>query len=700
MTISSKRAEYLSRASLVWSVFCYVLTLLLGLWSGFFGVIAISWLVLGSVAIWLVLCLHFHQRSLAEQERLDASELAKDKEGSTIFRSSGDRGVLFDAAGRRLVTFEKWFLPIFSTLIAVYQLSIGIYLVRKVSVGVDYGSQQPLVVAVGLAAIAFVSFLLARYAIGMSAQQQWKPLRAGGSFLLGIAVLCFGLAIALALVQFQYPIFKDIINWVIPILMVILGIECLLNVVFDIYRPRLKEQYQKSALDSRLLGLISEPGGIFRTAASAIDYQFGFKVSQTWFYKLLMEKAIVPLVLFSVAILYFLSCIVTVGPEEEAIIEHFGSPFTASGEKRIVGPGLTWKWPWPIDIAYKYPTQKISQINIGFEEEEEESHGQGHGPLLWGKSHYHEEYSLLVASESSDSSQDDESVPVSMVIAAVPVQYRIKDLYAFLYNYGQVEEISGRHRRKVYQSEKLLESICYRELTMLAASAKIEGNTEADFELCLLGAGRSKAKELLTERIQQKADEAKLGVEIVFVGLQGIHPPADVAASYQEVIGAEQTKQAAILAAEADRIGRLSMLAGSVDQAKKLYDLTAEYQLARKSGDGAQLERVSVKLDSAFAGVNGGLYSLLRVARAYAFEKVTLAKAKSERFVGQLEAYQAAPNYYVNQKRLEVFESESLQDIRKYVLVVDPNEMQYVIDFKDKLPTDLYDFTGMKKKGK
>ena len=106
-----------------------------------------------------------------------------------------------------------------------------------------------------------------------------------------------------------------------------------------------------------------------------------------------------------------------------------------------------------------------------------------------------------MASESSSSSQDDESVPVSLVVAAVPVQYRVKDLYAFLYNYGQFEEITGRHRRKVYQSEKLLESICYRELTMLAASAKIEGNTEADFEHCLLGAGRSKAKEIMIERI-------------------------------------------------------------------------------------------------------------------------------------------------------------------------------------------------------
>ncbi len=120
--------------------------------------------------------------------------------------------------------------------------------------------------------------------------------------------------------------------------------------MLDIYRPRLKDQYSRAAFDSRLLGVINEPGGIFRTAATAIDYQFGFKVSQTWFYKLL-EKAIVPLILFAGAAVYLLSCIVVVAPNEEAIIEHFGNPRDQAGKVRLIGPGLTFKRPWPVDIA-------------------------------------------------------------------------------------------------------------------------------------------------------------------------------------------------------------------------------------------------------------------------------------------------------------------------------------------------------------
>ena len=133
----------------------------------------------------------------------------------------------------------------------------------------------------------------------------------------------------------------------------------------DIYRPRLKGQYNRSAFDSRLLGIINEPGGILRSAADALDYQFGFQVSQTWFYKLL-EQAIVPLILFGAVTLYGLSCIVIVNPDEQAIIEFFGNPVNNADDVRLVGPGLTFKLPWPIEKVYKYPVTKISEIGIGY----------------------------------------------------------------------------------------------------------------------------------------------------------------------------------------------------------------------------------------------------------------------------------------------------------------------------------------------
>ncbi len=679
MTVSSKRPENIAIVSLVLSVIFFGIAFFLGRWSGFFAISAISWLILSSALIWLVLCVQFHQRSLAEQEKLDMGQLVKDEKSSAIFQASGERAGLYATAQRHLKILEKWFIPIFSTLIAAYEIGLGLYLLKAVMKGLEGEPQQTLLCAIGMTAIAFLSFLISRYATGMSAQPEWKPLRAGGSTLLSIAVLCFAIAIGLALSQFKSFVVLHIINWIIPVLLVFIGAETALNLIFDIYRPRLKGQYSRSAFDSRLLGIINEPGGIFRSAAGAIDYQFGFKVSHTWFYKLL-EKAIAPLVLFAAITLYLLSCIIVVAPNEEVIIERFGNPKNDANDVRLVGPGLHRKWPWPIDIAYKYPTKKVMDLSIGFVANEENNDKAGHGPLLWGTQHYKEEHQFLVASKQTSISSDDSAVPVGIVIAAVPVQYRVKDLYSFIYNHNE--------------PEKRLEAICYRELTKFAASAKIEVDDEADLEQSLLGAGRTQAKNTLTREIQKAADEAGLGVEIVFLGLQGIHPPTEVAADYQEVVGAVQTKQALILEAQANRDESLSTLAGSVQAADELYSLAVKYQHAEKTNRTEDVETIGIELDTALEESKGDIFQTLRESQSYAFEKATLAKAAGERFDSQLKAYRAAKEIYTQHLRLNMLE-ESLKNIRKYIVAADPNDKQiFIIDVQEKLTPSIYDIGG------
>ena len=608
------------------------------------------------------------------------SQLGKDEKASTIFQASGERAGLFAAAQRRLQILEKWFIPIFSALIASYQLGLGLYLLKTILGGVEVETKQPLLCAIGMTAIAFVSFLISRYATGMSAQPQWKPLRAGGSSLLGIAVLCFALAIGLALSQFKHIAVIDVIDRLVPILLVVLGVETALNLILDIYRPRLKGRYSRSAFDSRLLGIINEPGGIFRSAASAIDYQFGFKVSQTWFYKLL-EKAIVPLVLFAAVTLYLLSCIVVVEPHEEAIIERFGNPLNSADKVRLVGPGLAFKWPWPIDIAYKYSTKKVMELNIGFvPKPKEDTDEVGYGPLLWGAQHYEKEHRLLVASKETVASSDESAVPVSLVMAAVPVQYRVRDLYSFIYNHNEP------HKR--------LEAICYRELTKFAASAKIEVDNEADLEHSLLGAGRSEAKNILTREIQKAADEADLGVEIVFLGLQGIHPPPEVASNYQEVVSAVQKKQALILEAQSERNKSLSTLVGSVEAADKLYGLAAKYEQAEDVNNPGNVEKLGHELDSALEQAKGDIYRTIKESQSYAFEKTTLAKAAGERFTDQIKAYRSAEEIYKRQLILAAME-EAMKNIRKYVVVADQNDIQvFILDFQEKLTPSIYDIGG------
>jgi regulator of protease activity HflC (stomatin/prohibitin superfamily) len=681
MTTSSRPAKLVAVASLILSIVFFVVTFLIGRWSGFAAIYATSFFSLAAALIWLVLLIQFHQRNLAEQEKLDMSALATDQRADKIFQQKGEQAQLFAVVQKRLQILEKWFLPIFSGIIAAYQVAIGFYLLKALSDSNPSVGKQPLLCAVCMAAIAFVSFLLSRYATGMSSQPDWKPLRAGGSFLFGLAVLAFALTIALALVQFKILAVIIVIEYCIPILLIILGVENALNIVFDIYRPRLAGLYSRVAFDSRLLGLINEPGEILHTAAGAIDYQFGFKVSQTWFYKLL-EKAVVPLIFFGAVTLYLLSCIVVVGPDEQAIIEHFGSPKDARGHVRLAESGITFKWPWPIDIARKYPAKRITEMYIGYVPKTDPKTGQIiREPLLWGKDHYKEEYSILVASRQGLEKSSQSAAPVSLLKANIPVQFMVKDLYAFLYNHDD--------------PKKRLEAICYRELARFAAGATIEVDDEVALQNSLLGAGRTQARDVLTRNIQAAADKAGLGVEIVFLGIQGIHPPTQVAADYEKVVGAVQKKQAAILQAEGQSNWVLSNLAGSVEGASDLYVLASDYQRQSQKNNRQEADQIAGRLDAAFAQASGAIFVKLREAQGYRFEKATIARATGERFDSQVKAFRAAEEIYKREQRLLALE-ETLGRLRKYVIVADQNDTEtFIVDLKEKLTPSLYEIGGV-----
>ena len=682
MKVSAKRAEYVALTALVVSIVFFVVSFFLSGWSKSFAVYELSWLMLAGVLIWLVLVVQFHQRALAEQEKLDMAELAGSGQDGTIFRSAEGQAGLFAVAQRRLELFEKWFIPIFSGIIAVYEIILGLYLWSKIPAIAEIELHRPLICAIYMVAIAFVSFLISRYATGMSANSRWTPLRGGGGVLFAVALLSFITAVGLALVQFNIDVVIVVIRRVVPVLLVVLGAESILNIILDIYRPRLKGQYSRAGFDSRLLGLVNEPGGILRTAAGAIDYQFGFKVSQTWFYKLL-EKAVVPLILFCAASLYLASCIAVIGPDEEAVIERFGQPIMVNGG-RTLGSGIVFKWPWPIDIIYKYPAKRIHQLNIGFVEHTDPR--EALKPLLWGVDHYKEEYNLLVATEApgEETGQAGGAVPVSLIRAAIPVQYRIRDLYSYMYLHKDPAEI--------------LEDICYREVVRFAASAKIETRRQGmavNGMESLLGAGRAQAAETLKKRIQAKADEQQLGVEIVFLGLPGFHPPPKVAEDYEQVVGSVQKKQALVLEAMAERNEALSSLAGSVNKADELYNLAQRYQQARVGGDISAIAKTENIFNSALEQSMGDIFATLREAQSYGFEKARLSRATGERFAEQLKAYRAAPDIFKRELLLTVLE-ESLENIRKYVVINDPNDTQvYIVDLQEKLTPSLYELSGL-----
>ncbi len=673
MNISSRRAQHIAIIAFVLSVIFFVGTWVIAGFSGYYAIAVLAWQILGGAFIWLALIILFHQRSRAEQEKLDMAQIVQARRGGdTIFQTHTEQGDLMAVAQRRLRILEKWFVPGFAVLIAAYEIIVGFMLISRIKDAAGMMLRYEQLDAALLVVIAFITFLIGRYATGMSAQIQWRPLRAGGSYMLSSTILAFLLAVALALAAFKIDGMVKVMTWVSPVLMIVLGLETAVNTVLDIYRPRIAGQYARSAFDSRLLGMINEPGGILHTFASAIDYQFGFKASQTWFYKLL-EEAILPLALFAIATLYVLSCMVVVGPGEQAIVERLGA------FDRVAEPGLTFKLPWPFGRAWAYPAKEIQTLNIGFVEDAADTLRK---PLLWGEAHYKEEHKLLVAAKWEGGQRQAGGVPFSLVIAAVPVQYRINDLKSFVYNH--------------VDSREVLHAVCYRELVKYAVSAKVETDgDEVDGQTVrqsILGAGRKEAAEYLTLEMQKKADAAELGVEIVHVGLQGVHPPMEVAAEYQEVIAAVQKKQAAIMNAQADQNNILvSLCGGSVEQAEQLYDLARRYQQAKEAGDDETEQQLGTELNDAIAKASGEIFQTLSEAQSAAFERAVLAKATGTRFAGQLKAYRAAPEIFLRRHRLAMLE-DTLPGVRKYVVLGEEEDTEvYIIDLQKAQGTNLLD---------
>src|SRR6185369_10550162 len=188
-----------------------------------------------------------------------------------------------------------------------------------------------------------------------------RLLRPGASYLLLGAYLCFVVVASVAAVEGGFPRVDLYAARALCVLLALNALETMVNLVLEIYRPRVKGQQARLLYESRLVGLLSQPEGLITTAAQALDYQFGFKVSETWFYRFL-EKALAWLILIQFVVLVLSSCFVFINPGEQALLERFGKPVA---NNYVLEPGLHLKLPWPLDKIYRFRTEEIQSFNIG-----------------------------------------------------------------------------------------------------------------------------------------------------------------------------------------------------------------------------------------------------------------------------------------------------------------------------------------------
>ena len=276
-----------------------------------------------------------------------------------------------------------------------------------------------------------------------------------------------------------------------------------------------------------------------------------------------------------------------------------------------------------MDTVYRYQTHRVQTFTIGVVPKEGEAEET---TVVWTKSHYKEEFNLPVANKETPAlaatADKKTAPPANLVTASVPVQYRIKDIVAWA--------------RKHANPDELLERLATREVVRHLVSVDF-------FEF--MSVGRKSAAEALRANIQKAADKDELGVEIIFVGLQDVHPPVTVAEAFEAVIGARQTREAKILTAQGDA-------------AKTTALATAE---AQKISD---------------------------TATAFAVRRVAEAGAVAAQFEHQIAAFAAAPTVYPQRIYLQTF-AKSVAKSRKFILAT-PNASEMIqLNLEDKIREDI-----------
>lgn len=600
--------------------------------SSFAGQVGMAFLGTGL----LVSLLSWFQMRLEErehQEKLELEELARSAKGSTLFET-GDAEIF--PAQRAREQFERFIVPAATVVLLLLQAVGAVALWWWLDRQLPTALEQPMLLMALFGLFALVLLLVGKYGAKLAQLDSQRLLRPGAGYVLLGSAVFFVVALGIGAVVAGFPRVDAYLARALVVLLGLAGAETLITLVLEVYRPRVKGRVEPRVIyESRLVGLLGQPAGLFSTVAQALDYQFGFKVSNTWFYQFIQRSA-GWIVLGQAGVLLLSTCFVFIDAGEEAILERNGRPVAG---REVLGPGIHFKLPWPIDAIYRERTLEVRSFLVGIIEDgddEEDGHGHGAGPgapheepktILWTVAHAKEEMNMLVASRESYPTSEgarEQAPPVSLLTVNIPVQYEIHDLRAWATQHAA--------------ATNLLEKVATREVVKYLVGVDF-------FEF--MSTERERAGRVLRDNIQKAADEQDLGVRILFVGLQGVHPPVKVGKDFDAVMAALQEKV-------------------TITEQARAYALT-NVILARAEAT-----------------------NRIRKAEAYRLRTVAQQFAQAAQFTNQIKAYRESPQVYEQRGYLNALSAGASQ-ARKFILTSTNARDVINLNLEDKTRPDLLD---------
>lgn len=661
--LSFQRATNRSFLGLAIQLGLGLLLLLNGLFGHDQASISAGLLILLGVPVWLSLAVLYDQHRRERIEAIEAESFAASESASaSVFEQHGDD---LRVAAKRLKLLYRFLVPGVSLLVGAALIGIGI-LRFSASTAHVAAWKPPQVrgwsIAFGFA-VAFVGFLFARYISGMAKQKVWANLRGGSGFAVAAALL--GLSMVAG--QFIDLLGPDIVlKYLIvafPIAMIVLGAEIFMNFVLDLYRPRKPGEYPRPAFESRILGFVAAPDRIAESIGEAINYQFGYDVSGSWFYKLLQRTVFRVLLPVALVVLWAMSSLAVVRPHEKGMVLRFGQ------FERVIEPGLNFKWPWPIEtVEVPVFTRKdvqgkvefvsrtvtgVRSVNIGT------SPPESNKPVLWTNDHTGKEIFFLV--QPWNFREDASNKSLAILSAEIPLHYVVSDVLTY--------EMLGPPEMR----DDLLKAVAQRAVMQYFSTLSVSD---------LLAADRAAVRQELTRRIEaafaavnpdSSGKPRGAGVRILFAGLDDVHPPKEAAPTYELVVQTEQKSiKAAMLDAQATATRTLVETVGSVELADEITREILALQAMTPSGTPTAEQERSLadqrtKIRTLIQSAGGRSASLILSASADRWTRHMGERARLAKYQGQLGTFRAAPEVFRASLYLDALRA-AMADARVFII--------------------------------
>lgn len=328
---------------------------------------------------------------------------------------------------------------------------------------------------------------------------------------------------------------------------------------------------------------------------------------------------ILRLAAIAVVFAWFLSGIVRITEDEQAVVTRFGRYETT------LDAGLFWRWPAPFERVHREYVGRIRAVQLGFRSAEEprgltEVSLQ---PIEWTSEHAESDY-LPVIAEALTLTGDE--VPVELT---AEVFYRISDLKEYVFRGAEPDGVV----------RAVSESVIRRE----AAQKSLDG---------LLTDERRAIEQQCLQSIRSTVADYGIGLEVTELNLLDIHPPNQVVPAYRQVADALEEQEQLINEGEAYYARTVLSAAGeeaihvlsrSVDEAAEQHLESAAGDVTAWSLDEQLWERLTTEDAQGNMLLSGEAAARLLSAHQEGVKRTEAASGSAGRFVSLLSVFKSDP---------------------------------------------------------